>query len=78
VRIDGLAESKSQPEPHCENVNMSDDENSREKWNEIAGQCFNRMGVFACDTDGGFELVVLFVDVFVNSGVVKESMGPIE
>jgi len=36
------------------------------------------MGVFGGDTDGGFEAVVLLVDVLVDEWVVQQAMSPVE
>ncbi len=45
-----------------------------EGWNNVGTNIFDRMCVFRCDSHVNFELMVLLVNIFVNPGVMEESM----
>jgi len=77
VSIDGLNHSEGRPEPKCYKM-RTNEHGSRKKGKVIAKEDFERMSIFASNSDRCFEFVMLFVDMFIDFGMVQHPVGPIE
>jgi len=78
VCVDGLENSNEQPEPKNQDMDLTDNHRSSQSRNNITQNSLNGMCVFACDADSCLEFVMLFVNVFVDEGVMQEPMAPVE
>jgi len=80
VRVDGLAETKSDPDVNSEDVKILSEKTVEERTRDgtlSENEDFERVGVLCSKSDGRAKGVVLLVDVLVQRTPVEGSVRPV-
>lgn len=67
------------PSERCSHMHSSTEkEDTHGSWYKVSKHKLDRMSILSCNTYGHLVLVVDFVDVWVKSGMVQQSMAHME
>jgi len=77
VRDDGVERRQAKPKPDDNNVRV-ENERPQKNGRQVRYQVFYRMGIESSHGHGGSELVMLLVDVFVDTRMVEQAVRIIE